>query len=394
MPSLNTKLASAPNTTANYVLKATSSTTIGNSSIQDTGSLVTVTSPTDIVTGSGIGSSGVTGLLRVVTAGTSSAIAVGQANSSRYTSIQANEYITYNDDMSFRTFGSFPLTLGTNNTTRLTISATGAATFSNLVSAATEFRLNNNTFTRIATMDSGGGFGGGYNFNWNNGSPINDSTGALAGFGYASDGSVRLYSNVSSSAGSGAPLKILLASNGRTILNSGTDRGYQFQVNGDASSYACEIRQSNNSATYDLLTLTHEATSGNRRMVIFNTGGFGTVGTIISTNSSTTYNTNSDYRLKEDLKEVNGLEKVSAIKVYDFKWKIEDARMDGVLAHELAEVLPYAVYGDKDGVDEDGKPIMQGVDYSKIVPVLVKAIQEQQAMIEAQQQQINQLINK
>jgi hypothetical protein len=49
--------------------------------------------------------------------------------------------------------------------------------------------------------------------------------------------------------------------------------------------------------------------------------------------------------------------------------------MDGVLAHELQEVLPYAVNGVKDGEQ------MQGVDYSKIVPVLVKAIQEQQTQI-------------
>jgi hypothetical protein len=49
--------------------------------------------------------------------------------------------------------------------------------------------------------------------------------------------------------------------------------------------------------------------------------------------------------------------------------------MDGVIAHELQEVLPYAVTGVKDGED------MQGVDYSKIVPVLVKAIQELSAEI-------------
>ncbi len=177
--------------------------------------------------------------------------------------------------------------------------------------------------------------------------------------------------------------KFIIRSNGRSIFNSTTDRGYQLQVNGDASSYACEIRQTNDVATYDLLTLTHEATSGNRRMVIFNTGGIGTVGTIISTNSSTTYNTSSDYRLKEDLRDFDGLSKVSSIKVYDFKWKIEDSRTEGVLAHELQEVIPYAVYGEKDEVDENGKPKMQGVDYSKLVPVLIKAIQELNAKVSA-----------
>ena len=107
------------------------------------------------------------------------------------------------------------------------------------------------------------------------------------------------------------------------------------------------------------------------------------VGSITTNGSTTSYVTSSDYRLKEDLKEINGLEKVSAIKVYDYKWKNSEYRMDGVLAHELAEILPYAVTGEKDGEQ------MQGVDYSKIVPVLVKAIQEQQQMIEELKQLIN-----
>jgi len=94
------------------------------------------------------------------------------------------------------------------------------------------------------------------------------------------------------------------------------------------------------------------------------------IGSITTDASSTFFNTSSDYRLKEDLKEINGLAKVSAIKVYDFKWKNNDARMDGFIAHELSEVIPYAVHGQKDGEE------MQSVDYSKIVPILVKAIQE------------------
>jgi hypothetical protein len=104
--------------------------------------------------------------------------------------------------------------------------------------------------------------------------------------------------------------------------------------------------------------------------------------------SSVAYNTTSDYRLKEDLKEIKGLEKVCDIKVYDYKWKDSESRMDGVLAHELQDVIPYAVTGEKDGEQ------MQGVDYSKLVPVLVKAIQELKAEINEQQQTINSLINR
>jgi hypothetical protein len=101
----------------------------------------------------------------------------------------------------------------------------------------------------------------------------------------------------------------------------------------------------------------------------------GTVGYIQSNGTTTAYVVTSDYRLKEDFKILNGLEKVLAIKTYDYKWKNSDDRMDGVIAHELAEVLPYAVYGEKNGKD------MQGVDYSKLVPILIKSIQELEARI-------------
>jgi hypothetical protein len=95
--------------------------------------------------------------------------------------------------------------------------------------------------------------------------------------------------------------------------------------------------------------------------------------------SSVSYGTGSDYRLKEDLKTFNGLEKLLAIKVYDFKYKAEGDRMDGVLAHELQQVIPYAVTGVKDELDDKGNAKIQNVDYSKIVPILIKSIQELKA---------------
>ncbi len=109
------------------------------------------------------------------------------------------------------------------------------------------------------------------------------------------------------------------------------------------------------------------------------------VGGISTNGSTTTYAVASDYRLKEDFQEINGLEKVQAIKVYDYKWKESEDRMDGVLAHELQEVLPYAVIGEKDAER------MQSVDYSKIVPVLIKAIQEQQEQIKSLTEQVEAL---
>jgi len=108
----------------------------------------------------------------------------------------------------------------------------------------------------------------------------------------------------------------------------------------------------------------------------------GTVGKIQTSGFATNYVTSSDYRLKEDLQDFNGLDKVSKIPVYDFKWKPDESRSYGVMAHELQDIVPDAVSGEKDEVDKDGKIEPQGVDYSKIVPLLVKAIQELKAEIE------------
>jgi hypothetical protein len=107
----------------------------------------------------------------------------------------------------------------------------------------------------------------------------------------------------------------------------------------------------------------------------------GVVGYISTSGTVTTYSITSDYRLKQDLKDYKGLELISAIKTYDYEWKADNSRMYGVMAHELAEVLPYSVSGEKDELDKDGNPKMQGVDYSKLVPILVKAVQELEARI-------------
>ena len=135
--------------------------------------------------------------------------------------------------------------------------------------------------------------------------------------------------------------------------------------------------ESNNRATLFQGTT---STSAMTMQAFYNPNG--QVGRIALSGSTTTYYTNSDYRLKEDLKDFNGLDKISKIPVYDFKWKVDESRSYGVLAHELQEVIPDAVGGEKDAVNEDESINPQGVDYSKIVPILVKSIQELKAEIE------------
>ena len=113
----------------------------------------------------------------------------------------------------------------------------------------------------------------------------------------------------------------------------------------------------------------------------FRSGG-GNRGTITTTAGGTAYNTTSDYRLKENIQTMqNALATVSALKPVTYKWKADNSNGQGFIAHELAEVCPQAVTGQKDAVDAYGNPQYQGIDVSFLVATLTAAIQEQQALI-------------
>ena len=129
-----------------------------------------------------------------------------------------------------------------------------------------------------------------------------------------------------------------------------------------------------------------------------------TVGSISVTGSATAYNTSSDYRLKENVTDMTGaLSRVNQLKPKRFNFISDDTNtlVDGFLAHEVSSIVPEAITGIKDELetnddgsnvlDEQGNtiPVYQGIDQSKLVPLLVKAIQEQQAHIESLQEQIN-----
>jgi hypothetical protein len=115
----------------------------------------------------------------------------------------------------------------------------------------------------------------------------------------------------------------------------------------------------------------------------------GIVGTIRTTGSNTQYNTSSDYRLKENVQPMTGaLAKVGAMKPCTYTWKVDGESGEGFIAHELAEVCPGAVSGNKDAVNEDGSIKPQGIDTSFLVATLTAAIQEQQAMIDEMKAEI------
>jgi hypothetical protein len=107
-------------------------------------------------------------------------------------------------------------------------------------------------------------------------------------------------------------------------------------------------------------------------------------GSVTTNGSTVAYNTSSDYRLKNSVTPMmEGLATISALKPVTYKWNTDDSDGEGFIAHELQEVIPLAVTGEKDAIDRDGNIDPQSVDYSKIVVHLVAAIQELKAEIDA-----------
>lgn len=108
------------------------------------------------------------------------------------------------------------------------------------------------------------------------------------------------------------------------------------------------------------------------------------VGYIRSTNTVTQFSTSSDYRLKENERPIlNGIELVKQLNPLYFNFKKEpNHTMQGFFAHEVQEVVPDAVNGTKDGVDENNRPIYQGIDLGYMVPCLTAAIKELIAKVE------------
>jgi hypothetical protein len=134
------------------------------------------------------------------------------------------------------------------------------------------------------------------------------------------------------------------------------------------------------------LDLRNGDTTGTRNFIIFRVGASDSaVGAITTDGANTSYNTSSDYRLKINLEQItNGITRIKQLPVYRFNWisNPDGNKVDGFVAHEAKEIVPECVVGEKDAVDADGNPIYQGIDQSKIVPLLTAALKEAIAKIE------------
>lgn len=108
----------------------------------------------------------------------------------------------------------------------------------------------------------------------------------------------------------------------------------------------------------------------------------GTVGSIQTSGAATQYYSTSDYRLKSDVTPIVGaLARNSLLRPVAFKWSNGEAD-EGFIAHELQEVFPSAVVGEKDGVSENGEPLYQQANYQKVIAHLVACVEELRIEIE------------
>jgi hypothetical protein len=171
--------------------------------------------------------------------------------------------------------------------------------------------------------------------------------------------------------------RMRIGSNGGTVLTANASGAYAFKV----------INDGNASNRFGIAIQTGEDSPTTTNYLMgFQDGNGNSVGSITFNNAGqTSFNQISDYRLKENVTEDwNATTRLKELKPCRFNFKrFPNTTLDGFIAHEAQEVVPEAVIGEKDAVDDDGNPIYQGIDQSKLVPLLVKTIQELEARIVA-----------
>ena len=298
--------------------------------------------------------------------------------------------------------------LTSNPATNYTMSSTGQHQW---FISASGTAGNAITFTQAMTLDNSGnllvgitsasgfvaktivnrqGVTGAPIFTWTNNANNSGHTYVFAnGSGISSDGYLAFGSN---EAGAGAfTERMRIDTSGNLNIGSTANIGASENTNAGVTNYGQGIVAIARSSTSAALDVSKIGTLGSGTMQQFSYNG-GVIGSITNTSSAVAYVTSSDYRLKENIAPMTGaLDTVAKLKPVTYTWKADGSDGQGFIAHELAEVVPDCVSGEKDAVNEDGSIKPQGIDTSFLVATLTAAIQELKAIVDTQAEQIKAL---
>jgi hypothetical protein len=217
---------------------------------------------------------------------------------------------------------------------------------------------------------------------------LNPASGALNFSGFTSIFGNKSGIDLACDNGSGGyKIPLQLTNNGKSVVVGGTSAPSTYAFvsslnNVGTSGIAGQFDASQYGGSY-AITCQVASTGSLMAGFYYGTSSPSLIGTISTDGSSVSYNTTSDYRLKENVNPISGaLDKVKLLRPVTYTWKNAGTPGEGFIAHELQAVVPSAVHGEKDAVDTEGNPIYQGIDQSKLVATLTAALQEAIARIE------------
>ena len=192
---------------------------------------------------------------------------------------------------------------------------------------------------------------------------------------------IRLTNNTTGQAGTDGSELSLDGTTKDLWIENREDAEIRFSINGSERFYLGNTGQPFFKVANSYMAINKDNTGV---IVEFRTGG-SAKGNIGIGGSDVSYNTSSDYRLKENVAAISdGITRVKQLKPSKFNWISDDTNtlIDGFLAHEVSSVVPNAVTGAKDAVDSDDNPVHQSIDQSKMIPLLTAALKEAITKIE------------